>query len=327
MRRVFPVGRLDWDSEGLLLLTNDGDLAAKLMHPSSEIPKTYHVKVQGELKDTDPAFKKLKDGINLEDGYIKPDRAAIIKFTGNNTWIEIEIHSGKNRIIRRLCDAIGRPVMKLRRVAFANLTLEGLPIGAFRDLTQPELKALYRLFADLPTIPPMRSKPGVRFARGFSPADKQKRISKKIRNENEPSIQSNTPKPYNTGTVKKPSNVRTKSQENEHREKLRQRPRKPRDNEENTQQFPRMITNRTQQTNDNRPKKAFNRNETDRPKKAFNRNETDRPKKAFNRNESDKPKKAFARNETDRPKKAFNRNEPKSRKSTRPPAGARKKTH
>ena len=170
--RVFPVGRLDWDTEGLLLLTNDGELAYRLTHPAVKVPRVYHVKVRGELKDTSPEFKKLQDGVELEDGVAKPDRLAILKFTGNNTWLEIELHIGRNRIVRRMCDAVGFPVMKLRRVAFGNLTLDGLSLGAYRDLTEAEVQKLYDMVGEVKSVPSVRSKSGVRYAKGFNPKER-----------------------------------------------------------------------------------------------------------------------------------------------------------
>ena len=172
MPRLFPVGRLDWDTEGLLLLTNDGDLAYRLTHPGSNVPRVYHAKVRGELKDGSPELKKLQKGVELEDGFAKPDRVSVLKFTGNNTWIEIELHIGRNRIVRRLCDAIGYPVMKLRRVAFGNLTLDGLALGAFRDLSAEEVTSLYEMVGALGSVPQVRAKEGVRYARGFSPKER-----------------------------------------------------------------------------------------------------------------------------------------------------------
>ncbi len=170
--RVFPVGRLDWDTEGLLLLTNDGDLAYKLMHPNAKVPRVYHAKVRGELKDTSAEFKRLQKGVELEDGLAKPDRVSVIKFTGNNTWLEIELHIGRNRIVRRMCEAIGYPVMKLRRVMFGDLTLDGLPLGAYRDLTEAEVANLYSQLGDVGDLPVVRSKAGVRYARGFDPKER-----------------------------------------------------------------------------------------------------------------------------------------------------------
>ena len=169
--RVFPVGRLDWDTEGLLLLTNDGELAYHLSHPAVKIPRVYHAKVRGEIKENSPELKKLQNGVELEDGYAKPDRVSILKFTGNNTWLEIELHIGRNRIVRRICEAVGHPVMKLRRVSFGSLNLDGLELGAFRDLTEYEVAELYGQ-CEIGNMPSVRHKAGVRFARGFDPKER-----------------------------------------------------------------------------------------------------------------------------------------------------------
>ncbi len=163
MPRVVPVGRLDWDTEGLLVLTNDGDLSHRLMHPSHKLPRVYHAKLKGEVRDDSPALLQLKEGVTLDDGFVQPDRVAILGYTSRHTWIEFEIHVGKNRIVRRLCEAVGHTVLKLRRAAFGPLTLEGLPQGAFRDLTPGEVKTLYQLVGgDVANAPPVRSKPGTR---------------------------------------------------------------------------------------------------------------------------------------------------------------------
>ena len=182
--RVFPVGRLDWDTEGLLLLTNDGELAYRLMHPGSNVPRVYHAKVRGELKDTSPEFKKLQKGVELEDGFAKPDRVAVINFTGNNTWVEIELHIGRNRIVRRMFEAIGYPVMKLRRVSFGDLTLNGLPLGSFRDLSEKEVETLYsQLGEDDLEVPAIRSHEGLHFATGFRPGERMPRQAAPSREE------------------------------------------------------------------------------------------------------------------------------------------------
>jgi 23S rRNA pseudouridine2605 synthase len=108
--KVFPVGRLDYDSEGLLLLTNDGDFAHAVLHPSKKIPKTYLVKVKGEPEDE--KVGKLKSGIRLEDGLTAPARVRKISKTENNSWLEITIHEGRKRQVRRMFDKIGHPVLK-----------------------------------------------------------------------------------------------------------------------------------------------------------------------------------------------------------------------
>ncbi|MFA5625092.1 MAG: pseudouridine synthase, partial [Bradymonadales bacterium] len=171
--RVYPVGRLDYDSEGLLLLTNDGELAYKLSHPGSNVPRVYHVKVRGELKDGSAVLERLKTGLELEDGFVKADRVAVLSFTGNNTWLEIELHIGRNRIVRRMMEEVNFPVMKLRRVSFGNLSLDGLPLGGFRDLSETELRETYKQLGETGPLPERRGKDGIRFARGFSPKDRE----------------------------------------------------------------------------------------------------------------------------------------------------------
>ena len=143
--RVFPVGRLDWDSEGLLLLTDDGELAHLLTHPSHRVPRVYAVKVRGLLGEDAPALAQLKAGVELDDEVVKPDRVAVQGDTGKHTWLEIELHSGKNRVVRRLCEAVGHPVLRLRRVQFGSVALDGLKPAAFRNLAADEVVSLYEL--------------------------------------------------------------------------------------------------------------------------------------------------------------------------------------
>ena len=119
--RVFPVGRLDYDTEGLILCTNDGDLAHRLQHPSHEIPKTYLVKVDGV--PTQEGVLKLRNGVKLRDGMTAPARVKIIKKAEANSWLEIIIHEGRNRQIKRMFEAIGHTVIKLKREGLAFLTL------------------------------------------------------------------------------------------------------------------------------------------------------------------------------------------------------------
>jgi len=140
--RVFPIGRLDYDSEGLLLLTNDGDLSHAVLHPSRKIPKTYVVKVKNVLMDEKLAL--LRDGIRLEDGITAPAGVKRIKNTENNSWIEMTIYEGRKRQIRRMLEKLGHPVMRLRRIAVNGLKLMGLEPGQLRTLTAEELETLKR---------------------------------------------------------------------------------------------------------------------------------------------------------------------------------------
>lgn len=140
--RVYPVGRLDYDTSGLLLLTNDGELANKLAHPSYEIDKVYRAWVKGI--PTPEKVKKLATGIRLEDGMTSPGEARLLK-TDTKTGralVELTIHEGRNRQVRRMCDAIGHPVITLERIRLGFLTLEGLSAGQFRPLTTTEVDRL-----------------------------------------------------------------------------------------------------------------------------------------------------------------------------------------
>lgn len=138
--RVFPVGRLDYDTEGLILCTNDGDLAHRLQHPRHEVPKTYFAKVDGV--PTQDEIAKLRNGIRLEDGMTAPARVKIIRKAEANSWLEIIIHEGRKHQVKRMCEAIGHPVIKLKREGFAFLTLGDLKPGEFRHLTAEEVKKL-----------------------------------------------------------------------------------------------------------------------------------------------------------------------------------------
>lgn len=142
--RIYPVGRLDLDAEGVLLLTNDGDMAATLTHPSSEIRKTYHAKVKGQ--PTKEAVAKLMEGVILEDGPAQALEAFMLpRRTQENTWLELTVTEGRNHLIKRMCESIGHPVLKLRRIKFATLDLEGLRPRRWRNLRRDELRKLRAL--------------------------------------------------------------------------------------------------------------------------------------------------------------------------------------
>ncbi|GIM48265.1 pseudouridine synthase [Collibacillus ludicampi] len=138
--RIFPVGRLDIDTSGLLLLTNDGMLTNALLHPSRKIYKTYRAQVEGFVSDE--AILKLSRGVLLEDGMTAPARVKRLKESGGQTLLEITIHEGRNRQVRRMCEAVGHPVRTLRRVKFAFLTLGHLKPGEYRHLTKEEVRKL-----------------------------------------------------------------------------------------------------------------------------------------------------------------------------------------
>lgn len=140
--RVFPVGRLDYNTEGLLLMTNDGELAQKLMHPSHEVNKTYLVKVPGIVPQE--KLDVLRVGVKLEDGMTAPAVVNLRTYDHerNCTLFDITIHEGRNRQVRRMCDFIGFPVRDLKRIKLGPLNLSGLSKGKFRQLTEAELAEL-----------------------------------------------------------------------------------------------------------------------------------------------------------------------------------------
>lgn len=138
--RVFPIGRLDYDAEGVLLLTNDGELTNKLIHPKYKIPKKYLVKVSDIPDQKD--IVKLKRGVYLEDGRTAPADAKFIRSTKTNSWIELTVYEGRNRLIKRMCFALGHSVLKLQRIEFAGIKLGDLKPGNFRMLTISEVARL-----------------------------------------------------------------------------------------------------------------------------------------------------------------------------------------
>lgn len=140
--RVFPVGRLDYNTEGLLLVTNDGELAQALTHPSREVLKTYRVAVPGIVPQEQ--LDKLRIGIKLEDGLTSPALVTLLEYDHekNMTWFDISIHEGRNRQVRRMCDFIGFPVRRLKRIQFGKLTLGGLSSGKYRELNESEIENL-----------------------------------------------------------------------------------------------------------------------------------------------------------------------------------------
>jgi 23S rRNA pseudouridine2605 synthase len=133
---VFPVGRLDRDTTGLLLITNDGELTKRLSHPSYEVKKIYHATLDKPMKEED--LHKIRSGIQLEDGFIKVDGISFVK-NAPPTELGITLHSGRNRIIRRIFEYVGYDVVKLDRVYYAGLTKKDLPRGRMRDLTREEV--------------------------------------------------------------------------------------------------------------------------------------------------------------------------------------------
>lgn len=142
--RVEPVGRLDINTEGVLLLTNDGDLAHKLTHPSTGVPKRYAAKVW--KTPSERTIQRLEEGVMLEDGKTAPCKVRVVETTDEgNSWVEITVTEGKNRLVRRMLAAVGHPVAKLRRESFATISLRGLERGEYRMLTGEEVDRLREL--------------------------------------------------------------------------------------------------------------------------------------------------------------------------------------
>ncbi|HBN96385.1 MAG TPA: pseudouridine synthase [Firmicutes bacterium] len=138
--RVYPVGRLDYDSEGLVFLTNDGDLAYRVTHPKYELPKTYVVRLKGRI--TMDAIYRLRTGVILEDGRTIPAEVEALKPEGDDSILRITITEGRNRQLRRMCNKVGFQVVRLQRTAIGPLTLGKLPSGTHRSLTMKELQSL-----------------------------------------------------------------------------------------------------------------------------------------------------------------------------------------
>ncbi len=142
--RLFPVGRLDFDSEGLLLLTNDGELMQRLLHPSHEVPKVYLCKVSNQV--TEEELRRLRAGVTLDDGRMtSPAEVRLIRREAFDSVVLVTIHEGRNRQVRRMFDRIGHQVVALRRVGFGPITLGDLPRGQWRKLTEAEIRRLKEL--------------------------------------------------------------------------------------------------------------------------------------------------------------------------------------
>jgi len=141
--RIYPVGRLDYDTAGLLLLTNDGALTHHLLHPSHQVDKTYLAEVEGHPDKT--AIQRLRNGVRLSDGRTAPAKVYVVRSKEESTLVEITIHEGRNRQVRRMMDAVGHPVLHLKRTRLAFLDVKDVPMGTWRELTLDEVKRLKKL--------------------------------------------------------------------------------------------------------------------------------------------------------------------------------------
>ncbi|EGK14123.1 pseudouridine synthase [Kroppenstedtia eburnea] len=141
--RVYPVGRLDYDTEGLLLLTNDGELTHGLAHPRHEVDKVYQATVKGI--PAKKSLRRLETGVKLTDGWTAPAKVRMLRSGKEQACLELTIHEGRNRQVRRMCEAVGHPVVHLVRVQLAFLTLSGLQPGEYRELSKEEIRRLKEL--------------------------------------------------------------------------------------------------------------------------------------------------------------------------------------
>lgn len=133
----FPVGRLDWESTGLMILTNDGELAERLLHPRYQFPRTYHVRVEGHVEDG--TLKKIGKGVYLDDGMARAT-PVFLQNDEKSTWLQVTVTEGRNRLIRRLMERVGHPVIKLKRLSHGPFKLAGIKPGDVKKLTEREYK-------------------------------------------------------------------------------------------------------------------------------------------------------------------------------------------
>ncbi len=141
-QRLYPVGRLDFDSIGLLMMTNDGDFSYRLTHPKYHVSKTYKVTVDGRINEE--TLKRLRDGVELDDGFSGRSKASILRQTGSRSVIRLTISQGRNRLVRRMVEAVGCNVIQLMRTGFGGLEIGNLKIGKYRYLTPEEVSDLKR---------------------------------------------------------------------------------------------------------------------------------------------------------------------------------------
>jgi pseudouridine synthase len=145
-RRIYPVGRLDFDAEGLLLLTNDGDLAHLFSHPRFSVPKTYLVKVAGVPEEK--KLIRLRRGLRLEDGEARAVSCSLIRQREKNSWVRVVVTEGRNHLVKRMFSAIGHTVLKLKRIEYGPIQLGDLPFGQFRYLTPEEIEKIKQISSE-----------------------------------------------------------------------------------------------------------------------------------------------------------------------------------
>jgi 23S rRNA pseudouridine2605 synthase len=138
--RIYPIGRLDKDTTGLILLTNDGILTQRLTHPKFHVPKVYRLTIFGVVDE--PQLKALREGVLLSDGITSPAEVEVVKQIKTQTVLEVTLHEGRNRQIRRMCETVGIELLELERIKFGELSLKGLALGAYRELQEEEVVSL-----------------------------------------------------------------------------------------------------------------------------------------------------------------------------------------
>jgi 23S rRNA pseudouridine2605 synthase len=199
--RLFPVGRLDYDSEGLLLLTNNGDITQACLHPAHHVQKTYLVKIKGILEDHE--IQQLRHGLTLEDG---PTAPAKVKKSGKaeaNSWVEITIHEGRKHQVKRMFAQMGHPVIRLKRIQFGPLNLGTLPPGQTRYLTDKEANELRQILVD-PTLPHLSNRQRMGNSKKHQLARPGARFSKPPQNKPHPIRKKNTGSPSETSGSTRP---------------------------------------------------------------------------------------------------------------------------
>lgn len=169
--RVYPVGRLDYNTEGLLLLTNDGDWANKLMHPRHEVDKEYHVRVRGKVHQSQ--LDQLAGGVEIDGKKTAPAKVILIKDGEQNDWLSITIHEGRNRQIRRMCEAVSLSVVRLKRVRYGSLVLGVIRSGQFRHLSEDEVNELRNPSQAVPAVKSAK-RPAKQAAAGNNAPQKQR---------------------------------------------------------------------------------------------------------------------------------------------------------
>jgi len=153
--RFFPVGRLDYDSEGMILLTNDGDFAQRILHPRFRVPKVYQVKIKGRLSTAE--LNMLREGIKLEDGIFLPEDVRMALVNNKSSWLVITLREGRNRVIRRALSSLNHDVVRLIRTRIGNLELGSLKTGGYRFLKKSEVRGLLSFSENDYTGPPKKS--------------------------------------------------------------------------------------------------------------------------------------------------------------------------